>query len=196
MIAIIPARGGSKRIPRKNVRIFYGRPMIAHAIETAKKAALFEEIVVSSDDATTLHIAEEYGAAGVRRPKLLADDQAGTMDVMEHVLREVSPRHQIACCIYPCTPLLTPADLKGGLDLLLQSAAINIGYTFSVGKEPALHDAGAFYWGYTAMFLKRACHLRHGRMYVLPPERDCDINTEDDWRRAEQLYAAARGEKP
>lgn len=196
MIAIIPARGGSKRIPRKNIKDFHGRPMIAHAIETAKGSMLFEEIVVSSDDAEILYVAEEYGAVGVRRPQMLADDHTGTMDVVEHVLREVSPRHQIACCIYPCTPLLLPADLHAGLDLLLESAPMHIGYTFSVGKEPALHDAGAFYWGYTAMFLKRACHLRYGRMYVLPPERDCDINTKDDWKRAEQLYAAARGEKP
>lgn len=193
MIAVIPARGGSRRIPRKNVKNFLGRPMIAYAIECAKQTNLFDTIVVSSDDNEILHVAEEYNAVGIRRPAALCNDQVGTMDVMRHVLSTYFKAAQIACCIYPCVPLLRPSDLQKGFDLLLKSSDCGLGYVFSVGKEPILHDAGAFYWGYTAEFLAGACHIEHGRMYVLPPERDCDINTPEDWERALRLYQGEIG---
>lgn len=121
-IAVIPARGGSKRIPRKNVRSFAGRPMIAHAIELARRSGLFEHVVVSTDDAEVARVAREWQAeVPFMRPPELADDHTPTLPVVAHAVQTVLDLgwqvHQ-ACCIYPAVPLLQPRVLAEALSLL------------------------------------------------------------------------------
>lgn len=110
-IAIIPARGGSKRIPRKNIKDFLGKPIIAYSIETAIQSSLFDEVMVSTDDDEIAEIAKKYGAkVPFLRSKKNSDDMASTSDVISEVLGEyeiLNKQFDFACCIYPTNPLMT-----------------------------------------------------------------------------------------
>lgn len=227
-LAVIPARGGSKRIPRKNIRAFAGRPMIAYAIDAARSCGLFEHVVVSTDDAEITDIARQCGAeVPFVRPLSLADDHTPTVPVIAHAIQacaELGWHADRVCCIYPGVPLIDPADLVRVLDLLDAHAAL---YAFPVAPfdapiqralrrmpdgsvrpfhpehadtrsqdlEPAYHDAGQFYWGTTSAWLAGKNIHAHGHALVLPQWRVVDIDTLDDWIRAEALYEAlnARG---
>lgn len=122
LLAIIPARGGSKRIPRKNIKDFLGKPIIAYSIETALKSKLFDEVMVSTDDEEIAEVAKKYGAkVPFMRSEKNSDDHSTTTDVVEEVLDEYFKRginFDIFCCIYPTAPLITRENLKQGLDLL------------------------------------------------------------------------------
>lgn len=126
-IAVIPARGGSKRVPRKNVRLFAGRPMIGYAIEVAQRSGLFEHVLVSTDDAEVAAVARELGAeVPFLRPAALADDFTPTVPVIAHAIRaaaELGWRVDLACCIYPAVPLLRADALAQALALLEASDA-------------------------------------------------------------------------
>ena len=186
-VAIIPARGGSRRIPRKNVRPFFGKPIIAYSIIAAKESKLFKEIFVSSDDPDILDIAAAYGAMPLHR-LTLADEHTGTQEVMGHVLRmQVDPSHAQACCIYPTAPMMTPADLIRGWHRLMVPRTI---YVMSVCDDP-LHDPGQWYWGWSQAFKdsKPLIEINTG-IVPIPANRCCDINTEEDWTRAETMYQA------
>ncbi len=115
-LAIIPARGGSKRIPRKNIKDFLGKPIIAYSIEAALKSDCFDEVMVSTDDAEIAEIAKEYGAkVPFMRSAKTADDFATTVDVLLEVLEAYAKQGQhfdYLCCIYPCAPLIQTKDLK------------------------------------------------------------------------------------
>jgi len=121
-IAIIPARGGSKRIPRKNIRDFLGMPMIAYSIKTAQESGCFDKIIVSTDDEEIAEIARHWGAeTPFMRPAHLSDDTAGTIPVIQHAidwLRVASLDPQFVCCIYATAPFLLANDLKQGLSQL------------------------------------------------------------------------------
>lgn len=121
-IAIIPARGGSKRIPRKNIKLFAGKPIIAYSIELAKQSGLFHEVMVSTDDDEIAQVAKQFGAnVPFLRSEKNANDFATTAEVILEVLIEYQKRGQyfdFACCIYPTAPLLKTASLAGGLKLL------------------------------------------------------------------------------
>lgn len=120
-VCIIPARGGSKRIPRKNIKDFNGKPMLAYAIDTAKKTGLFERIVVSTDDTEIAEIAEQFGASVLWRPDELANDYATTVAVIRHAIEWLDLASTMVCCVYPCTPLLTSEQLSDGLKRLTQA---------------------------------------------------------------------------
>ena len=115
VLAIIPARGGSKRIPRKNIKLFKGKPMIAWPIETAIHSKLFDEIMVSTEDSEIANLAKEYGAqVPFFRSERNADDQCGTEEVFLEVLNQYSllgKKFDYVCCIYPTTPLMTKERL-------------------------------------------------------------------------------------
>lgn len=121
-LAIIPARGGSKRIPRKNIKDFFGKPIIAYSIETALKSGLFDEVMVSTDDDEIAEIAKKFGAqVPFLRSKENANDFATTMHVLNEVLAEYEKLGQTfeeVCCIYPTAPLVKPEHLQAGLKLL------------------------------------------------------------------------------
>ncbi|QXH52918.1 pseudaminic acid cytidylyltransferase [Pseudomonas fakonensis] len=134
-IAVIPARGGSKRIPRKNIKPFCGRPMIAWSILAAQQSGLFQRIIVSTDDPEIAELARAYGAeTPFVRPPELSDDHAGTTEVVAHAAQWLNQRgvaFDALCCIYATAPLLHPADLSRGLEAL-QSG--NWAYAFSVSE--------------------------------------------------------------
>ena len=131
-VAVIPARGGSKRIPGKNVREFAGKPMIAHSIEAALKSGLFERVIVSTDSEEVADVAKKYGAeVPFRRPRGLSDDHTGTIEVMAHAinwLQSQGANLSAICCIYATAPFIRQEDLKLGLVTL---EAGNWQYVFS-----------------------------------------------------------------
>jgi pseudaminic acid cytidylyltransferase len=137
-IAIIPARGGSKRIPRKNIQLFDGKPMIAHAIIAAKSSGLFEHVIVSTDDQEISAIAREWGAeTPFVRPANLANDYTATVPVLTHGIlacRTLGWTFDYVCCLYPCIPFIQVKDLKGALTKLIETEA---NYCFPVTEFPS-----------------------------------------------------------
>ena len=121
-VAIIPARGGSKRIPRKNIKSFCGQPIIAYSIEAAITSELFNKVIVSTDNEEIAEVAKKYGAeVPFIRPAKLADDYTSTDEVFIHALKffeDSKDNYNYACCIYPATPLLKVSMLSEGLDRL------------------------------------------------------------------------------
>mgnify|MGYP000226221677 CR=1 FL=1 len=223
-LCVIPARGGSKRIPRKNIRDFCGKPMIAWSIEAAIKSGLFEHIVVSTDDDEIAAVATSRGAeVPFRRPAELADDHTATRPVVNHAIREAEQRFgrpDHVCCIYPTAPFIQTADLQRGLEQLINSEA---DFAFTVTRfafpiqralrltesgrvamfqpehrktrsqdlEEAYHDAGQFYWGRTEAFLEdRDTFSSRGLPIILPIWRVHDIDTKEDWMRAQLAFKA------
>lgn len=132
MLCIIPARGGSKRIPRKNIRAFLGKPIIAYSIEAARTAGLFSSIVVSTDDDEIAAVARDFGAdVPFIRPAALADDFTGTVPVVRHAIKEMETLGvlcEAACCLYPTAPFVTATALRSGLTVL-QETASNFAFT-------------------------------------------------------------------
>jgi len=222
-IAIIPARGGSKRIPRKNIKSFNGKPMLAYAIEAAHNSGLFEHVIVSTDDLEISDIAREWGAeTPFVRPAELANDFAATVPVIAHAVlacQALNWTFEYACCIYPGVPFIQINDLQESLELLRKSTA---DYCFPVTEfpsaiqralkrssdghmqpfhpefelvrtqdlEPAYHDAGQFYWGKAAAWLHNSKVHSSGIGLVIPNWRVVDIDTPEDWHRAESLFKA------
>lgn len=221
-VAIIPARGGSKRIPRKNIKPFAGKPMIGYAIDAALESGQFDRVIVSTDDAEIADIARNHGAElPFMRPAELADDHTPTVPVIQHAIEACnalgwSITH--ACCIYPGVPFIRASDLAAAYELL--EANGGEGYTFPVtgfpspiqralkrggdgqvapfnpehvgtrtqDVEPAYFDAGQFYWGRAQAWLAGLNIHANGRTIVLPEWRVVDIDTPDDWERAEALH--------
>lgn len=126
-VAIIPARGGSKRIPDKNVRLFAGSPMISHSIKAAQASGLFDRIIVTTDSEKIAHVAIAHGAeAPFRRPPELADDHTPTAPVLVHALKwleETGTPATHACCIYATAPFVRAQDIVRGLDILRDTEA-------------------------------------------------------------------------
>ena len=126
-IAIIPARGGSRRIPRKNIKLFCGKPMIAWAIDAAKKSSMFDRIVVTTDDEEIGEIARQYGAeTPFQRPDSLSDDITPTVPVIAHAVQECLNMGwplQYACCIYPGAPFLEKCDLARAYEMIVGTEA-------------------------------------------------------------------------
>jgi len=188
-IAIIPARGGSKRIPRKNIRPFCGQPMIRYAIQAAQAAGCFEHIVVSTDDAEIAAVARHCGAeTPFLRDPTLADDHTGTTAVVVDAIRRLDDlgiQADTYCCIYATVPLIRARDLQ---------AASTPFWPENMGKRsqdltPAYQDAGQFYWGRREAWLGgRGVFDGNGLAQVLPRYRVVDIDTEEDWQLAELLY--------
>lgn len=227
-LAIIPARGGSKRIPRKNIKPFCGKPMIAWSIETALSSAEFDHIVVSTDDHEIAEVARSHGAeVPFMRPAELADDHTGTIPVIAHAIewmhQNIAPV-KLACCVYATAPFVSPADIQRGRRTLLESGG---DYAFSVTSYPfpiqrairispnqriemfnpehfnarsqdleeAWHDAGQFYWGRAEAWLAGKALFSHDSVPVrLPRHRVQDIDTPDDWSRAEWLFKAMQAQ--
>lgn len=221
-VAVIPARGGSKRIPGKNIRPFCGQPMIAWAIGAARESGCFERIVVSTDSEEVATVARACGAeVPFLRPAELADDHTGTVPVIAHAvqwLQDAGAQPDEACCIYATAPFLQAEDLRVGLRAL---EATGSDYAFSVTSypfpiqrairftpagrvemfqpqhlqtrsqdlEPAYHDAAQFYWGRAQAWLEGRAIFSAGAVpVVLPRHRVQDIDTPEDWDRAELMF--------
>lgn len=134
-IAVIPARGGSKRIPHKNIKAFCGKPMLAYSIEAAIRSQLFDRIIVSTDDKEIAEVAGQYGAeVPFERPPELSDDHTPTLPVIRHAIKSIEAQQQSkldqVCCIYATAPFLTAPDLVKGYDCLSGKASLD--FAFSV----------------------------------------------------------------
>lgn len=129
-LAVITARGGSKRIPRKNIKEFCGKPILAYSIEAALKSGVFNDIIVSTDDEEIADIARKYGAAvPFMRSENTSNDYATTADVLVEVLekyREMGNEYTYACCIYPTAPFVTAGKLRGAMELLKETNADSV----------------------------------------------------------------------
>lgn len=223
-LAVIPARGGSKRIPRKNIKLFCGKPMIAWSIEAAQQSNCFDRIVVSTDDEEIAAVARQWGAeTPFMRPEKLADDHAGTLPVIHHAVDWFIASGQApeaVCCLYATAPFVTSEVLQRGLQAWRIAAcdyafsvtsysspiqrAIRIrddgrtemfqpeySHTRSQDLDEAFHDAGQFYWGSAnAWMAERPIFSANAVPVVLPRHRVQDIDTPEDWVRAEWMFAA------
>ena len=222
-VAIIPARGGSKRIPRKNLLPFDGVPMIVRSIRTALASGLFEQVVVSTDDTEIAELALAHGAqVPFLRPAELADDFTGTAAVIVHALQQL-PAFDYACCLYATAPLLQARFLRQGFELLEQHpdksfafSVCSFGFpvqraltldgqgaltalypefrqTRSQDLPEAFQDAGQFYWGRSEAWLRgEVLYSPASLPVILPRHLVQDIDTLQDWKRAEFLYAALK----
>lgn len=136
-VAIIPARGGSKRIPGKNIKMFGGKPMIAWSIQTAIDTGIFDDIIVSTDDEMIAAIARDHGASvPFIRPQELSDDYAGTIPVIKHAcnyLFKAGRNYSYACCIYATAPFIKASDIITGRKIISDK---NLDYAFSVSAYP------------------------------------------------------------
>lgn len=221
-IAVIPARGGSKRILRKNIRLFANKPMIAHSIEAAIQSNLFDRVIISTDDHEIAKVASQYGAeVPFMRPAKLSDDYTGTIDVIAHAVNWLIENDRMpsaVCCIYATAPFVQIDDLTKGLQLLETGSwqyvfsATSFGFPIfrSIQKQAdsrikmffpehfttrsqdlpeAYHDAGQFYWGRPQAWLEKYPFFdKWSTIVELPRWRVQDIDTLDDWRRAEVVY--------
>jgi N-acylneuraminate cytidylyltransferase len=136
-LAVIPARGGSKRIPRKNIKSFCGKPIIAWSIEAALQSDCFDNVVVSTDDDEIAEVARQCGAqVPFMRPTTLSDDHTGTIPVIRHAIEWFSERGKVSdqvCCIYATAPFIGAADIRRGLEILTE---VGSDYAFTVTKYP------------------------------------------------------------
>ena len=191
-VAIIPARGGSVRIPRKNIRMFAGVPIIAHSIRAAKRSGLFSNVIVSTDDNEISEIAQGFGADVMIRGERWAREDVGPLDVARHTLTLMAPC-EFACVLYATAPLMAVSDLILGWRAVQRPGVM---YALSAAATPFLHDAAQFVWCRSAALQERMPEFGEATVMIpIPPERDCDINVESDWLKAEQMYAALHCER-
>jgi len=224
-LAIIPARGGSKRIPNKNIRLFSSKPLIAYSIQAALDANCFDKVIVSTDSEHIASVARECGAeVPFIRPEELSDDYVGTTAVTRHGIKAMQALgydFEFTCCIYATAPFLQAEYIRQGLSTLINDKskafafsatsfafpiqrAITVsdkgvevmfpGYMSKRSQDlpEAFHDAGQFYWGRTKDYLsgKKSIFSHHSHPIILPRHLVQDIDTFEDWERAELMYKA------
>lgn len=221
-LCVIPARGGSKRIPRKNIKDFCGKPMIGYSIEAALQSKCFDQVIVSTDDQEIAEVAESFGATvPFMRPDELSNDYAGTIPVIKHAIEWFEQDGQtpgLVCCLYATAPFVQAHAIQQAYAQLEESQA---DYCFSVTSfgfpiqraikltqdkrvemfspenfntrsqdlEEAYHDAGQFYWGKAEAFKQqKPLFSKDASPYILPRYLVQDIDTLEDWKRAELMY--------
>jgi len=221
-ICMIPARGGSKRIPRKNIKAFNGKPIIAYSIEAALESNCFDQVIVSTDDNEIAEVAKTYGAkVPFIRPAELSNDYAGTIPVIKHTIEWLESHNNIidnVCCLYATAPFIQSQTISKSFQQLLESKAdycfsvtsfafpiqrsikitqdnkVNMFYpeNFNVRSqdlEEAYHDAGQFYWGKAQAFKDELpIFSETASPYILPRYLVQDIDTMEDWIRAEAMH--------
>lgn len=219
-LAIIPARAGSKRIPRKNIKYFAGKPAIAYSIEAAIQSKLFDDVIVTTDDQEITAIAQQYGATvPFIRPANLCDDFVTTAPIIQHAAKWYAEHQQQPsniCCIYATAPFIKIQDISEAYQKLLtidQGGVLPLTtFEFPIQRshkldesghptpfypecmpmrsqdlEEAYHDVGQFYWwSYKALFEG----VKERLSIILPRHRVQDLDTLEDWKRAELMYQA------
>ena len=221
-VCVIPARGGSKRIPRKNIKEFNGKPIIAYSIEAALKSNCFNQVIVSTDDDEIAEVAKKYGAqVPFSRPDEFSNDYVGTIPVIKHAIEWMEDNNNLienVCCLYATAPFVRSKIISKAYQKLKDTKA---DYCFSVTSfafpiqraikvteknkvsmfysdyfntrsqdlEEAYHDAGQFYWGKAQAFKDELPIFSEAASpYILPRYLVQDIDTTEDWIRAEAMY--------
>ena len=228
-VCVIPARGGSKRIPRKNIKEFNGKPIIAYSIEAALKSNCFSQVIVSTDDDEIIEVARKYGAeVSFVRPDELSNDYVGTIPVIRHAIEWIEDNKKTVenvCCLYATAPFVQSKIISEAYQQLISSKS---DYCFSVTSyvfpiqraikivqgdkvdmfypehfntrsqdlEEAFHDAGQFYWGKAQAFKDELPLFSEvASAFILPRYLVQDIDTEEDWIRAEAMYKVLQHSK-
>jgi len=181
-VCVIPARGGSKRIPRKNIKPFFGRPVISYAIELAFESTLFDRILVTTEDEEIGELAIDYGAEWHHRSPENANDTATDFQVIQEVLKTVDADYM--CYLYPITPLLETRYLKTGYDMILTGF-----WPVVRGVDMNGNDAGAFYWIDCYDTLTEGAYYESPEGVELDQFSCHDVNTPEDWRVMAAKYA-------
>jgi pseudaminic acid cytidylyltransferase len=221
-LCVIPARGGSKRIPRKNIKSFCGQAMIGYSIKAALDSQCFDQVIVSTDDAEIADVAKSFGvSAPFVRPDELANDYTATMPVIKHAIewfddQEQSPSE--VCCLYATAPFVSAGTIEKAYDQMQSTQAdycfTTTSFSFPIQRaikitednriemfypehfetrsqdlEESYHDAGQFYWGKAEAFKQQKPLFSKGATpYILPRHLVQDIDTPEDWKRAELMY--------
>ena len=220
-VCVIPARGGSKRIRKKNIKHFLGQPIIKYSIDKAVNSKIFDQIIVSTDDTEIAEIASRFGAkVPFLRPKEISDDYSGIPIVINHAIsfiKENDSNPEYICCLLPTAPFVTESDLINGFNLLKKVELDR--FTFSATKylfpvqralrienslcypvsktdikkrsqdlDDRIHDAGQFYWGNQKAWSSKKNLFEGSKPILLPSWRAQDLDTLDDWKRAELMY--------
>lgn len=216
IIAVITARGGSKRIPRKNIKEFMGKPMLAYAIEATVNSKVFDEVMVSTDDVEIAEIAKQFGAkVPFMRSEKTANDFATTANVLDEVISEYKKRGKTfdeLCCIYPCVPFLTADVINNAYEKFKTSDADRlipvVKYSFPIQRAFKLNEQGMLEYREPENAPKRSQDLEPmyhdvGMFYFYKTEKMNsdkiamlemdetmvqDIDNESDWRMAETKY--------
>lgn len=218
IVAIITARGGSKRIPRKNIKDFMGKPMLAYAIEAAAASNLFDEVMVSTEDKEIAEVALKYGAkVPFVRSEETANDYATTSDVLKEVVQEYSKQGKdfdYICCIYPCVPFLTADILKEAYKTFIDSNADSltpvVRFSYPIQRAFRVNNENCLEWREPENALKRSQDLEpmyhdvgmfyfmKGDFFIHPAKKTAfiemderniqDIDTVEDWKMAELKY--------
>ena len=221
-ICIIPARGNSKRIPKKNIRLFHEKPMITWSIENAIRSKVFDKVIVSTDNQEIAEIAKSSGAeVPFIRPRYLSEDNIATYTVIDHAIKYFLKKDtdlKFICCLYATAPFTTKEDLMKAFQLIKEEyqgtyvfaaskfpfpiqRAIKIdkkGYSSVKDKanikkrsqdlEEYYHDVGQFYFASKNTWLNHEDIFEKGKPLIIPRWRVEDIDTEEDWLRAEKLF--------
>jgi len=227
-ICVIPARGGSKRIPRKNIKEFLGQPVIAYSIKAAIDSQCFDKVIVSTDDAEIAEVVKSFGASvPFMRPDELADDYASTIPVIKHAIEWFDDQEQPpseVCCLYATAPFVSAGAIRRAYE---QMQSVQADYCFTVTSfafpiqraikitaenrvemlypehletrsqdlEESYHDAGQFYWGKAEAFKQqKPLFSKSATPYILPRYLVQDIDTLEDWKKAELMYKTIKKE--
>ena len=226
-VCVIPARGGSKRITKKNIKDFLGQPIIKYSIDKAKSSKIFDQIIVSTDNIEIAKIASKFGAnVPFLRPKEISDDYSGIPVVINHVisfLKEQASNPEYICCLLATAPFVKESDLINGFNSLKNVAFDR--FTFSATKylfpiqralrienslsypiskidikkrsqdlDDSFHDAGQFYWGNQEAWSSKKNLFEGSLPILLPSWRVQDLDTLEDWKRAELMYKVSKQE--
>lgn len=217
-VCVIPARGGSSRIPRKNIKTFCGKPIISWVIESATKSQCFSDIFVSTDDLEIADISKQFGANILHRNEKLSSNFATINDVMSDICYNYKFKTQPSsvCCLFATAPFISPKHIRLGLDLLQDK-----NYVFTVSElitsplrsfnlrgnkfssmyspqhsfsrtqdlEKFYFDAGQMYWGsFDSWLQSMPIYTAHSNVIQLSRNEFIDIDTEDDWSLAELIF--------
>lgn len=224
-VAIIPARGGSKRIPKKNIREFNSKPIIAWSIQAALESDCFDRVIVSTDSKEIASTAKLFGAeVPFLRDKNLSDDHTPTLPVISDAISRLEGEIEFACCIYPTAPFVKPDDISKGLKIIMEQ---KVDFVFTATKynypiqralrlnqdgtvsmmqpdqenvrsqdlEDTFHDAGQFYWGRSDAWLEGRPILNNSCILKVLESHSQDIDTEEDWRKAEIKFTLLQQEE-
>lgn len=215
VLAIIPARGGSKRIPKKNIKFLKGKPLIAYTIDAATKSKELDDFIVSTEDKEIDRIVKRFGVRVVKRPEELATDWAKTIDVFLDVLRIENP--DIIVCLQPTSPFRTAEDIDGAIGVFLKGNCESVISVYEAEPNHAWlmkikdrylkpvfgnkyfkarsQDLAKMYIPNGAIYVTTPALLRKYKSfytskilpYVMPIERSIDIDIPEDWKKAEQI---------
>lgn len=211
-IALITARANSIRIKNKNIKSFYGKPIIAYPIKVALSSKIFDKVIVSTDSRAIANISLKYGASiPFLRPRTLSQNNIGTLEVIQHAIKRIlkNKSNVDICCIYPVTPLLTKEIIIKSFNIfkisksdflvpVLKKKNKRFLYLNKKGfikehekkqKQVNVMDTGQFYWGTKKSFLKaKNIFSKKCKPYFIQKSRALDVNTNKDWSLLKKMY--------